>query len=137
MRFRLLPKDSPLGWTPYFWLVYLGFFLANPWFRDANRLGWAWHFAAVVVFLALYFRGYWLSGRTLLPVIGAVFVAEATSDILQVAYFKVTGGRRLFRKAPLHHHLELIGWSEPQVVMRLYLVGIAAAMVGVALALSV
>ncbi|MGE3960427.1 MAG: phospho-N-acetylmuramoyl-pentapeptide-transferase [Dehalococcoidia bacterium] len=77
--------------------------------------------------------GHWL----LLPVIGAVFVAEAMSDILQVAYFKTTGGRRLFRKAPLHHHLELIGWSEPQVVMRLYLVGIAVAMVGVALALSV
>lgn len=77
--------------------------------------------------------GHWL----LLPVIGAVFVAEALSDVLQVAYFKTTGGRRLFRKAPLHHHLELIGWSEPQVVMRLYLVGIAAAMVGVGLALSV
>ena len=59
------------------------------------------------------------------------------SDVLQVAYFKTSGGRRLFRKAPLHHHLELIGWSEPQVVMRLYLVGIASAMVGVALALSV
>ena len=77
--------------------------------------------------------GHWL----LLPIIGGVFVAEAMSDVLQVAYFKATGGRRLFRKAPLHHHLELIGWSEPQVVMRLYLLGIAMAMVGVALALSV
>jgi len=57
--------------------------------------------------------------------------------VLQVAYFKATGGRRLFRKAPLHHHLELIGWSEPQIVMRLYLIGIAVAMVGVALAMSV
>jgi phospho-N-acetylmuramoyl-pentapeptide-transferase len=77
--------------------------------------------------------GHWL----LLPIIGIVFVAEAASDVLQVAYFKATGGRRLFRKAPLHHHLELLGWSEPQVVMRLYLFGIAGAMVGVALALSV
>jgi phospho-N-acetylmuramoyl-pentapeptide-transferase len=77
--------------------------------------------------------GHWL----LLPVIGIVFVAEALSDVIQVAYFKTTGGRRLFRKAPLHHHLELLGWSEPQVVMRLYLFGIAGAMVGVALALSV
>ncbi len=77
--------------------------------------------------------GHWL----LLPVIGSVFVAEALSDILQIAYFKTTGGRRLFRKTPLHHHLELLGWSEPQVVMRLYLFGIASAMVGVALALSV
>ncbi len=77
--------------------------------------------------------GHWL----LLPVIGVVFVAEALSDVIQIAYFKATGGRRLFRKAPLHIHLELLGWSEPQVVMRLYLFGIAGAMVGVALALSV
>lgn len=76
--------------------------------------------------------GHWL----LLPVIGVVFVAEALSDILQIGYFKATGGQRLFRKTPLHHHLELIGWSEPQVVMRLYLIGMAAAMVGIALALS-
>lgn len=77
--------------------------------------------------------GHWL----LLPVIGIVFVSEALSDILQIGYFKLTGGQRLFRKTPLHHHLELIGWSEPQVVMRLYLFGMAAAMVGIALALSV
>ena len=77
--------------------------------------------------------GHWL----LLPVIGAVFVAEAASDVIQIAYFKSTGGHRLFRKTPLHHHLELLGWSEPQVVMRLYLFGMAGAMVGIALALSV
>lgn len=77
--------------------------------------------------------GHWL----LLPVIGVVFVAEALSDVIQIAYFKTTHGRRLFRKTPLHHHLELLGWSEPQVVMRLYLFGLAGAMVGIALALSV
>ncbi len=77
--------------------------------------------------------GHWL----LLPVIGVVFVAEAMSDVIQIAYFKTTGGRRLFRKTPLHHHFELLGWSEPQVVMRLYLFGMAGAMLGIALALSV
>ena len=77
--------------------------------------------------------GHWL----LLPVIGVVFVAEALSDVIQIAYFKVTAGRRLFRKTPLHHHFELLGWSEPQVVMRFYLFGVAGAMVGIALALSV
>ncbi len=77
--------------------------------------------------------GHWL----LLPVIGIVFVSEALSDIIQIGYFKFTGGQRVFRKAPLHNHLELIGWSEPQVVMRLYLFGMVAAMVGIALALSV
>ncbi len=77
--------------------------------------------------------GHWL----LLPVIGIVFVAEALTDIVQIAYFQTTGGRRLFRMAPLHNHFELIGWSEPQIVMRLWLIGFAGAMVGIALALSV
>ena len=77
--------------------------------------------------------GHWL----LLPVVGVVFVAEALSDVIQIAYFKTTAGRRLFRKTPLHHHFELLGWSEPQVVMRFYLFGLAGAMVGIALALSV
>ncbi len=77
--------------------------------------------------------GHWL----LLPVIGVVFVAEALSDVLQIGYFKLTHGQRLFRKTPLHHHLELLGWSEPQVVTRLYLFGVAGAMVGIALALAV
>ena len=72
-----------------------------------------------------------------LPVIGVVFVAEAFSDVLQIGYFKLTHGKRILRKAPLHHHFEMIGWSEVQVVMRFWLVGIAGAMIGVALALKV
>ena len=77
--------------------------------------------------------GHWL----LLPVIGIVFFIEALSDILQIGYFKYTGGQRIFRMAPIHNHFELIGWSEPQVVTRFWLLGIAGAIVGVALALQV
>ena len=72
----------------------------------------------------------------LLPLIGVIFVAVALSDILQVLYFKLTGGRRLFRMAPLHHHFEMIGWSEPQITMRFWLVSMLAGMLGVALALA-
>ena len=50
-----------------------------------------------------------------IPIIGLVYVAEVLSDIIQVAYFKKTGGKRLFRMAPLHHHLELGGWSETKL----------------------
>jgi phospho-N-acetylmuramoyl-pentapeptide-transferase len=57
------------------------------------------------------------------------------SVILQVAYFRVTHGRRLFKMAPIHHHFELLGWSETQVVQRFWLVGLLAGMIGVALAL--
>ncbi|MPZ99767.1 MAG: phospho-N-acetylmuramoyl-pentapeptide-transferase [Dehalococcoidia bacterium] len=87
---------------------------------------------AVLATVALM-TGHWL----LLPIIGIVFVAEALSDVIQIAYFQTTGGRRLFRKAPLHNHFELVGWSEPQVVIRLWLIGFAGAMVGIALALAV
>jgi len=70
----------------------------------------------------------------LLPVIGAIFVVELLSVILQVAYFKATGGRRIFRMSPLHHHFELGGWNEVKIVQRFWLAGVLAAAAGVALA---
>jgi phospho-N-acetylmuramoyl-pentapeptide-transferase len=60
----------------------------------------------------------------LLPIVGGIFVLEGLSVILQVGYFKATKGRRLFRMAPLHHHFELIGWSEPKVITRFVIVAI-------------
>ena len=71
----------------------------------------------------------------LLTIIAIIPVSVTLSDILQIAYFKLTKGRRLFKMAPLQHHFELMGWSETQVVQRFWLVGLLAAMVGVALAL--
>jgi len=80
--------------------------------------------------------GQWL----LLPVVGLVFVAETLSDIIQVSYFKWTrkrtgAGKRVFKMAPLHHHFEMIGWSETHVVWRFFLISMLAGMLGVALAL--
>ncbi len=82
---------------------------------------------AVVAFMT----GHWI----LLPVIAVIPFSSTISVILQVAYFKLTKGRRLFKMAPLHHHFELIGWSETQVVQRFWLVALLTAMIGVALAL--
>ncbi len=80
--------------------------------------------------------GQWL----LLPVVALIPVAETLSVILQVLYFQYTRrrfgqGRRIFKMSPLHHHFELLGWSETQVVQRFWLVEILAVMAGVALAL--
>jgi phospho-N-acetylmuramoyl-pentapeptide-transferase len=77
----------------------------------------------------------------LLPVVGAVFVAEALSVIIQVGYFKWTKrrtgtGRRVFKMSPLHNHFELLGWSETQVMQRFVLVGMVAALIGISLALT-
>jgi len=63
----------------------------------------------------------------LLPIVGGVFVMEAVSVIIQVASFKLTG-RRVFRMAPIHHHFELIGWSEPKVVTRFLILAIICAL---------
>ncbi len=74
--------------------------------------------------------GQWL----LLPLIAVIPLCENLSVMLQVGYFKLTKGKRLFKMAPLHHHFELLGWSETQVVQRFWLVGLLFAMLGMALA---
>jgi len=66
----------------------------------------------------------------ILIVVGGLFVMEALSVIIQVAYFKATGGRRVFRMAPLHHHFELKGWPEPKVIVRFWLIAVILAMIG-------
>ena len=75
--------------------------------------------------------GQWI----LLPVIIIIPVTTTLSVILQVSYFRLTGGKRLFKMAPLHHHFELIGWSETQVVQRFWLISLLGAMIGIGLAL--
>jgi phospho-N-acetylmuramoyl-pentapeptide-transferase len=75
--------------------------------------------------------GQWL----LLPLIAIIPVSEAISVILQVGYFKLTKGKRIFKMAPVHLHFELLGWSETQVVQRFWLVGLLFAFLGIALAL--
>jgi phospho-N-acetylmuramoyl-pentapeptide-transferase len=74
--------------------------------------------------------GQWL----LLPLIIFIPVSEALSVIIQILYFRATGGKRFFKMAPIHLHFELMGWSETQVVQRFWLVSLIAAMLGVALA---
>jgi phospho-N-acetylmuramoyl-pentapeptide-transferase len=75
--------------------------------------------------------GQWL----LLPLIVVIPVSETLAVIIQVAYFKLTGGKRFFRMSPLHNHFELGGWSETQIVQRFWLIGLLGAMVGIGLAL--
>lgn len=60
--------------------------------------------------------GYMLQMPLFIAVVGVVYLAEVLSVILQVAWFKASGGRRLFKMAPLHHHFELCGWSETRIV---------------------
>ena len=63
-----------------------------------------------------------------LALVGGLFVFEALSVIFQVAYFKMTGGQRIFRMAPIHHHFELKGWPEPKVIVRFWIIAIILAL---------
>ena len=64
-----------------------------------------------------------------LGIMGAVFVAETVSVMLQVASFKLTG-RRIFRMAPIHHHFELMGWPEPRVIVRFWIITVILVLIG-------
>jgi phospho-N-acetylmuramoyl-pentapeptide-transferase len=80
--------------------------------------------------------GQWL----ILPLIAIIPVAEVVSVLLQIASAQLSRrflgeDRRIFRRTPLHHHFELGGWSEMQIVQRFWLIGILASIIGIALAL--
>jgi len=64
----------------------------------------------------------------LLFMVAGVFVIEALSVLIQVSYFKLTGGKRVFKMTPLHHHFELMGWSEQKIVVRFWIAGIIFAL---------
>jgi phospho-N-acetylmuramoyl-pentapeptide-transferase len=76
----------------------------------------------------------------LLPIVGLIFVAEAGSVVIQVSWFKLSrrftgAGQRVFKMTPLHLHFELLGWSETHITQRFWIIGVLAAMLGIALAL--
>lgn len=88
-------------------------------------------FGATLAVIAL------ITGQILiLPVVGFVFVMETMSDIIQIGYFKLSGGKRVFRMAPLHHHFELGGWDEEKIALRFWIIGILAGLLGVTLFLA-
>lgn len=72
----------------------------------------------------------------LLPIIGLVFVLEGGSSLVQIASKRLRHGKRVFIAAPIHHHLEAIGWPEPKVTMRFWVIGAVMAIIGVFLALA-
>lgn len=67
----------------------------------------------------------------LLAIVGGVFVMETFSVIFQVGYFKLTGGKRIFRMAPIHHHFELKGWAESKVIVRFWIISILLALLAI------
>jgi phospho-N-acetylmuramoyl-pentapeptide-transferase len=78
-----------------------------------------------------------ITGQILiLPLVGLIFVIETLSVILQVGYYKATGGKRIFKMSPLHYHYQLSGWDEEKITLRFWIVGIIAGLIGVTLFLA-
>ena len=72
----------------------------------------------------------------LLPIIAIIPVSEVISVVIQVTYFKITKGKRIFKMSPIHLHFELSGWSETQIVQRFWLISLLSALIGAALAVA-
>jgi phospho-N-acetylmuramoyl-pentapeptide-transferase len=86
---------------------------------------------ATVAVVALM-TGQW----AILPVVTVIPVSETLSVVIQIAYFRLTKGRRFFKMAPIHLHFELLGWSETQIVQRFWLISLLAALIAVGLAMA-
>ena len=72
-----------------------------------------------------------LKHEMVLAIVGGLFVAETLSVIIQVASYRLTG-KRVFLMAPFHHHFEKMGWKEPTIVIRFWIIAIVLAMIGLA-----
>ncbi|MDO8487744.1 MAG: phospho-N-acetylmuramoyl-pentapeptide-transferase [bacterium] len=127
----LFSLDTPLSTFIALWIGSLIAFLyfnvhpARLWLGNAGGLA----FGATLAIVGL------LLGKIVaLVVIGGIFVVELMSSFLQIVYFKSTKGKRLFPIAPLHHWLQLLGWSESKIVMRAWLAAIMLALFGIWLA---
>jgi len=130
--YLLLPHIPQAGELSIFYSAVLGAVLGFLWYNCYPAQTFMGDVGSLPLGAAMGYGALATRNEILLLIIGGVFVIELSSVVLQVAYFRYTGGKRLFRCAPLHHHFHLAGWSEPQVVVRFWL--LAAAFAALALA---
>ncbi|MBN1362938.1 MAG: phospho-N-acetylmuramoyl-pentapeptide-transferase [Sedimentisphaerales bacterium] len=130
--YLLLPHIPESGELSVFYASLLGAVLGFLWFNCYPAQTFMGDVGSLPLGAAMGYGALVTRNELLLLVIGGVFVIELMSVVLQIGYFRYTHGKRLFRCAPLHHHFHLAGWSEPQVVVRFWLM--AAAFAALALA---
>ncbi|HBG31204.1 MAG TPA: phospho-N-acetylmuramoyl-pentapeptide-transferase [Gammaproteobacteria bacterium] len=103
--------------------------LAFLWFNTYPAMVFMGDVGALALGAALGTMAVVVRQEIVLGIMGAVFVAETISVMLQVASFKLTG-RRIFRMAPIHHHFELMGWPEPRVIVRFWIITVILVLIG-------
>lgn len=130
--YLLLPHIPQSGELSIFFSSILGASLGFLWFNCHPAQTFMGDIGSLPLGAAMGYGALVTRNEILLLIIGGVFMVELFSVVLQVSYFKYTGGKRILRCAPIHHHFHLAGWSEPQVVVRFWL--LAAAFATLALA---
>lgn len=130
--YLLLPHIPQSGELSIFFSSILGASLGFLWFNCHPAQTFMGDTGSLPLGAAMGYGALVTRNEILLLIIGGVFMVELFSVVLQIGYFKYTGGGRLFKCAPIHHHFHLAGWSEPQVVVRFWL--LAAAFAALALA---
>lgn len=136
-RYLLLPHIPGAGELMIFCAAMAGAGLAFLWFNTHPAQVFMGDVGALALGAALGTVAVIVRQEIVLAIIGGVFVAEAVSVMLQVAYFKYTkkrfgSGKRLLKMAPLHHHFEKSGWKETQVVVRFWIITMLLCLVGLA-----
>lgn len=130
--YLLLPHIPQSGELCIFYASILGATMGFLWFNCHPAQTFMGDTGSLPLGAAMGYGALVTRNEILLLIIGGVFVMELMSVVIQVGYFKYSGGQRVFRCAPIHHHFHLGGWSEPQVVVRFWL--LAAAFAALALA---
>ena len=130
--YLLLPHVLEAGELCIFFAAITGAILGFLWFNCHPAQVFMGDIGSLPLGAAMGYGAIVTRNEVLLLLIGGVFVMELASVILQVGYFKYTGGKRLFRCAPIHHHFHLLGWSEPQVVVRFWLLAVGFATIALA-----
>lgn len=130
--YLLLPHVPQSGELAIFFAAITGSILGFLWFNCHPAQVFMGDIGSLPLGAAMGYGAIVTRNEILLFVIGGVFVMELFSVIIQVGYFKYSGGKRVFRCAPIHHHFHLSGWSEPQIVVRFWLLSIAFAIIAMA-----
>ncbi|AQT67690.1 Phospho-N-acetylmuramoyl-pentapeptide-transferase [Anaerohalosphaera lusitana] len=130
--YLLLPHIPQAGELCIFYASIMGAILGFLWYNSHPAQVFMGDIGSLPLGAAMGYGAVVARHEILLLLIGGVFVMEMLSVIMQVGYYKYSGGKRIFRCAPIHHHFHLKGWSEPQVVSRFWLLAIFFATIALA-----
>ncbi|MEC9363292.1 MAG: phospho-N-acetylmuramoyl-pentapeptide-transferase [Pseudomonadota bacterium] len=131
-RYLGIPYIAGVGELAIFCTAIAGAGLGFLWFNAYPAQVFMGDVGALALGAALGVVAVLVRQEIVLAIMGGVFVAETLSVAIQVLYYKYSGGKRIFRMAPLHHHFELKGWPEPKIIVRFWIVTLILVLVGLA-----